>query len=60
MSWSYYRDNYYTRADAVAAMGHIPGVLTDPRVALALTQIAVAEAALDQIMSELEDAADDS
>lgn len=49
--WTYYRDKYYARRDAVEAMNS--ALLSEPRVALALTQIAVAEAALDTLMVEL-------
>lgn len=57
--WTYYRDKYYSRRDAVEALNS--NLLTEPRVALALTQIAVAEAALDTLMVELavEEADDD-
>lgn len=55
--WTYWRDKYYSRRDAVEALD--PKLLSDPRVAMALTQIAVAEATLDHILLGLDDDDDD-
>jgi len=55
--WRYYRDEYCSRRGAVEAYNS--ELLDNPAIKLALTQIDVAQAAIDNIVQQLEEAAMD-
>lgn len=48
MSWSYYRDAYYQKREAIEQ--YRPALLKNPAIAQALTLIDIAEAAIEQII----------
>lgn len=47
--WPYYRNQYYARRDALGAFE--PKLLSHPVIALALTQIDLAHAAIDNVVA---------
>lgn len=55
--WRYHRERFYSRRAAVADMD--PALLNDPLVAHALNQIAIAEAALDNLLEHHGEEGDD-